>query len=123
MTEWKEWLPEAGVGTSAVLVLWRVLGKAPLRSLISIKNRLFDLGAVLIELQTCEADKRALEKALARKRARDDLLGSHDSAISSGDSATAPSRTASKRRPRIRSLSPRSGRRKPGASPTKATGR
>lgn len=126
MQEWRDYLPEAGIGLSAVFALWRLLGRQPVRSLISIKNRLFDLGALLIELQTCEADRRALEKALAHKRARDDLLGrngSPDSAISSGDGGTAPSPTALKLRPRIRPLSPLLGRTKRGKSPTSPTDR
>lgn len=120
--EWRHLWPEASIGASVVALLLRLRW----RSVIGAKNRLFDLGAVLIELQTCEADRRALEKALARTRAMEELLdhaGSPASPTGSGAAGTAPSPNGAKPRPRIRSLSRRSGRTKRAASPTRATDR
>jgi hypothetical protein len=65
MDQWRNWLPEAGITTSALFALWRLMGRTPLRSLIRLKNRLFDLGALLIRLQTCEADGRAKDETIA----------------------------------------------------------
>lgn len=115
MQEWRSVLPEAGLLVSAGLALWRLAGRGRWRSVITIKNRLFDIAGQQIRIEACEGENRALREALARRVAMDELKNPDSfDASSYGPFGThdTPSRTS----PTTRSLSRRLVRRKPSGS-------
>jgi hypothetical protein len=127
MDSWRDWLPEAAVGTgvtTAAGIGLRLLGHQPLRSTVrtiaAIKNALFDLGNLWIDNESLRADVRALEEALARANARNAPRSHPDSSDSPPGSTATPAATSASgpnARQQTRILSRRSVRRKRGASP------
>jgi hypothetical protein len=123
---WHKWLPELVTGglTIAITVIGRALGLRPIARIRAIKNAAFDLGAILIDYETCEAENRALREALDRRRAIEDLRDHESSAGSRSGATTAPadpSPTPAKRRRPTRLSSRPSDRTKPAPSPTDPT--
>jgi len=135
--EWRDWLPEAAIGTgltAAVGAGLRLLGHAPLRSTIrtitAVKDGLFNLGSLWMENQDLKAALRMRELIDDRKDARiaeleSELARHGGSACLTGstDEPTAISPTAPAPPPRIRASSRRSGRRKRSGSPSAPTSR
>jgi hypothetical protein len=120
-------LPELITGGLAIAItaIGRALGVRPIGRIRAIKNALFDVGALMIDLEECEADNRAYKEALARRRAVDEMrqqeasYGAFPSGATTGPDA--PSPRPARRGRRTRSSSRPSGRTKPGPSPTDPT--
>jgi hypothetical protein len=119
-------LPELVTGGAVALAtaIGRMLGLRPIARIRAIKRGVFDLGALIIDLESCEADNRAYKEALARRKAIEEMRNQEFSDGFRSGSTTGPavpSRPPAKRRRRTRSSSPRSGRTKPAPSPTDRT--
>jgi hypothetical protein len=102
-----------------VTAIGRALGLRPIARIRAIKNAAFDLGAILIDYETCEAENRALREALDRRRAIEEMRDHEPSAGSRSGATTEPaalSPTPARRRRRTRSSSRSSDRTKPAPS-------
>ena len=126
METWRQWLPELVTGGLAIAItaIGRMLGLRPIARVAAIKRAVFDLGALMIDYEECEAENRALREALDRRRAIEELrhhesLDESRSGATTGPAALSP--MPAKRRRRTRSSSRRSDRTKPAPSPTDRT--
>lgn len=103
---WLNWLPEQILSIVALVVIGiaKILGVQPIESIRSIKRGIFDLGAMVIQKEACEAANRskdliieALEEALERERhlretsSHEQSEESHTDAIGHREATSLPS--------------------------------